>query len=134
MNKILPFEMVFFPLAGGMLVVALCCTYLPNPFAHHPIAKDAPTHIDKCNDPAISAVIYSIRTDPTSWSTDNYRMNHGDDISIWVGNSDYGLNIQLGKDASPVDKNTMDDDCRQVLYQTTQDWYKNYLNSKLRVQ
>jgi hypothetical protein len=41
MNKIIPFEKVFFPLAGGMLVVALCCTYVPNPFAHHLIAKDA---------------------------------------------------------------------------------------------
>ena len=134
MDNIFSRQKVFFSLAGGMLVVALCCAYLPNPFAHHPIAKDAPTHIDKCNDPSVSAVVYSIRTDPTSWSSDHYHMNHGDDVSVWVGNGDYGLTIQLGKDASPGDKNTMDDDCRQLLYQTTQDWYRNYLNAKLRGQ
>jgi len=124
----------FILIAGALIAFDFCVLFSPSIFVHHPIAKDAPTHIDKCNDPSVSAVVYSIRTDPTSWSSDNYRMNHGDDVSVWIANGDYGLNIQLGKNASPSDKNTMDDDCRQLLYQTTQDWYKSYLNAKLRGQ
>lgn len=94
--------------------------------------KDAPAQIEGCDDPAIVAVIYSIRTYPDSWQTDNYRMWHGSDVSVWTANQDYGLSLSMNtKDASP-NQYEMSDQCRAVLYDTTQTWVRNTLNARLR--
>ena len=94
--------------------------------------KNAPAQIGGCNDPAVTAVIYSIQNYPDSWETDNFKMWHGNDVGVWTANEDYGLSLSLGsKDAQP-DQYQMSDNCRAVLYDTTQTWLRNTLNEKLR--
>ena len=59
-------------------------------------------------------------------------MWHDTDVSIWVANEDYGLSLNMGsKDAEP-DQYDMSDQCRALLYDTTQTWTRNTLNERLR--
>ena len=119
-------------IASAFLCFAVLVYFMPvsnKKFA----SANTPTHIDKCDDPVVSAVIYSLRTDPESWESDNVDLSHGNDVSIWIANADYGLNIKLGKNAPPgMDRNNMSDDCRGLLYQTIKTWNMNYMNEKLR--
>ena len=94
--------------------------------------KNAPTEIAGCKDPAVTAVIHSIRNYPNSWETDNYQMWHDEDVSIWTANEDYGLSLTMGSSNASPDHYAMDDQCRAVLYDTTQTWLRNTLNEKLR--
>ena len=112
--------------AGSVAAVVVAYNATHNDF------KNAPTQIGACKDPAVTAVIYSIQSHPESWDTDSYRMWHNNDVSIWTANEDYGLSLTMGtKNASP-DRYKIDDDCRAILYTTTQTWLGNALNAKLR--
>ena len=100
--------------------------------ATHNDFKNAPTQIAGCNDPAVTAVVYSIQTYPDSWEADSYKMWHDDDVSIWTGNEDYGLSLTMGSRNASPDQYGMSDECRAILYSTTQNWLRNTLNDKLR--
>lgn len=94
--------------------------------------KDAPTQIAGCTDPAITAIVYSIQNNPAGWERDSFQMWHDDDVSIWTANEDYGLSITMGGKEARPDEYEMSDQCRVILYDTTQAWLRKTLNEKLR--
>lgn len=94
--------------------------------------KNAPAQIAGCTDPAVTAIVYSLQNYPDSWERDTFKIRHDDDVSVWVGNEDYGLSLNMGsKDVMP-DQYAMSDQCRAILYDATQTWTRNTLNEKLR--
>lgn len=93
--------------------------------------RNAPLQIKGCTDPGVTAIAYSIQTNPNAWEADDYKMWHGDDASVWIANSDYGLSITLGKSGGP-DQKEMSDECRAVLYDATQSWARVRIAKKLR--
>lgn len=91
-----------------------------------------PGTIENCSDAPTIAVVDSLRRVPNEWETDNYRLFRGEEVSVWIANEEYGISISLGSDARPDAYNTMPDECKNLLYRATQNWYKEKLNERLR--
>ena len=119
-------EAILLGLVGVITVGGLTYHFTQNDF------KDAPTQIGGCTDPAVTAVVYSIDNYPDSWESDSFQMWHDDDVSVWTGNEDYGLSLTMGSSRAQPDQYVMNDQCRAVLYEATQEWLRNTLNEKLR--
>jgi len=130
-DKIIKFKIL---ILGAALIAAIISCYVIYKYViYKPLINDhIPKQIDKCSDQTVVAVVYSLRTDPQSWTSDSYNLSYGNAVKIWVANEDYGLNIGLGSDISNGAKYDMSDECRALLYSATQDWRTNYVTTKLK--
>lgn len=86
----------------------------------HPPAKFLP--VDGCKQRGVLAVVWSLEYQPDEWAYDGFRLKK-DDISIWVANSDYGLEINGFTGLSPA--------CRALLYRKTQQLAENRVSAEV---
>ena len=64
-----------------------------------------------CNQRGVLAAVWSLENQPDDWSYDGFRLGKGD-ISIWVANDDYGLEIN--------GFTGLTQQCRALLFTATQ--------------
>ena len=74
-----------------------------------PPAKFPP--VAGCKQRGVLAVVWSLEYQPDDWSYDGFRLRK-DDISIWVANGDYGLEIN--------GFTRLTQQCRALLFTATQ--------------
>lgn len=86
----------------------------------YPPAQFSP--VDGCKQRGVLAVVWSLEYQPDEWAYDGFRLKK-DDISIWVANSDYGLEINGFTGLSPA--------CRALLYRKTQQLAENRVSAEV---
>jgi len=69
-----------------------------------------------CDQRGVLAVVWSLEYQPDDWTYDGFRLKKGD-VSIWVANDNYGLEINGFTTLTPA--------CRALLYKKTQKLAEN---------
>jgi hypothetical protein len=87
-----------------------------------PPAQQIPIHYESgCASSGPLKIIWSIRHQAERWRSDDYHMTTGD-TQIWIGNDDWGLEINKKAIASET--------CRKLLWTTITKWQTNKIDAE----